>query len=284
MIESDLDAYSQRKQDARFQRILDDMRKTEIVPALARDGKRLETNLSGQSLNGAEFWADTLDRWSEELVAASQAGKAPPGPAKSEASLPPEIVLKVMQALRDETQLRDETREKENVRRALAPERFAQDARELGGRQGEIETHVRGAADDILALPEGGGNFGQELKLLDAVAAVMGDTHGILDTPETGSRAVGAETEAIELLLQAKRNSPKGGGGGGGADPGHGGTADAVSMGALAELGPGSDARSAATVRPVAQATGRAGKEFPDEFKSGLDAYFNLLEGQGAKR
>ena len=284
VIESDLDAYSQRKQDARFKRVLDDMRKTEIVPALARDGARLETNLSGQSLNGAEFWADTLDRWGEELVAASQSGKAPPGPARSEASLPPEIVLKVMQALRDETQLRDETREEENVRRALAPERFAHDARELGGRQGEIATHVRGAADDILALPEGGGKFGQELKLLDAVAAVMGDTDGILATPETGARAVGAETEAIELLLQAKRNSPQGGGGGGGADPGHGGTADAVSMGALAELGLGADAQSAATARPVAQATGRAGKEFPDEFKSGLDAYFNLLEGQGAKR
>ena len=286
VIESDLDAYNQRKQDARFKRILEDMRKTEIVRSLARDGERLETNLSGQSLNGAEFWADTLDRWGEELVAASQAGKPPPGPAKSEASLPPEIVLKVMQALRDEMQLRDETREEENVRRSLVAERFAHDARELGGRQGEIETHVRGAADDILALPEGGGKFGQELKLLDAVAAVMGDTHGILDTPETGRRAVGAETEAIELLLRAKRSSPNGGSGGG-SEPGHGGTAapsQAVSMGALAELGPGADAQSAATVRPVAQATGRAGKEFPDEFKSGLDAYFNLLEGQGAKQ
>ena len=31
----------------------------------------------------------------------------------------------------------------------------------------------------------------------------------------------------------------------------------------------------------LAQATGRAGKEFPAEFKGGLDAYFNLLEGQG---
>ena len=284
VIESDLDAYSQRKQDARFKRILDDMRKVEIVRSLTRDGERIETNLSGQSLNGSEYWADTLDRWGEELVAASQSGKPPPGPAKSEDSLPPEIVLKVMQALRDEMQLRDETRELENVRRALAREKFARDARGLGDRQGEIETHVRDAGDDILALSEGGGKFGKELKLLDAVTAVMGDGHGILDTPETGPRAVAAETEAIELLLQAKRNSPRGGGGAGGGDPGHGGTADAVSMGALAELGPGSDAGSTATARPVAQATGRAGKEFPDEFKSGLDAYFNLLEGKGASR
>ena len=49
---------------------------------------------------------------------------------------------------------------------------------------------------------------------------------------------------------------------------------------ALSELGPGSNADGAAAARPVAQATGRAGKEFPEEFKPGLDAYFNNLEGQ----
>ena len=48
---------------------------------------------------------------------------------------------------------------------------------------------------------------------------------------------------------------------------------------ALADLGPGSDANSVVSARPVGQATGRAGREFPEEFKSGLDAYFNNLEG-----
>jgi hypothetical protein len=33
-------------------------------------------------------------------------------------------------------------------------------------------------------------------------------------------------------------------------------------------------------VRSVGQATGRAGKEFPEEFKVGLDAYFNQLESE----
>ena len=283
VIESDLDAYSQRKQDARYKHILDDMRKVEVVRALARDGERIEANLSGQGLNGAEYWADTLDRWAEELVAAAKAGKQPPGPAQSEESLPPEVVLKVMQALRDEMQLRDQTRELENTRAALAPEKFRDDAGGLGGQQGEVGDHVRGAADDILALPGGESKFSKELKLLTAVAGVMDETHGILGTPDTGPRAVAAETEAIELLLQAKRPPPNGGGGGGGANPGQGGTG-AASASALAELGPGSDAQSAATLRPVGQATGHAGKEFPDEFKTGLDAYFNGLEGQGANR
>jgi hypothetical protein len=30
--------------------------------------------------------------------------------------------------------------------------------------------------------------------------------------------------------------------------------------------------------RETGQATGKAGREFPDEFKAGLDAYFNALE------
>jgi hypothetical protein len=38
------------------------------------------------------------------------------------------------------------------------------------------------------------------------------------------------------------------------------------------------------TARPVGQATGVAGKEFPDEFKSGLDSYFGLLEKQAAAK
>ena len=44
------------------------------------------------------------------------------------------------------------------------------------------------------------------------------------------------------------------------------------------DLGPGSNADSLVAARPIGQATGHAGKEFPEEFKAGLDAYFNLLE------
>ena len=51
---------------------------------------------------------------------------------------------------------------------------------------------------------------------------------------------------------------------------------------ALADFGPAGDAQSVSTARPVNQATGVAGQEFPDEFKSGLDAYFSLLEKQAA--
>ena len=277
VLQSDLDAYFQRKQDMRFKTILDEMKKTGIVRALAHDGEMVSVNLSGQSLNGSEFWADHLDRWAEELVAASNCKSSS---TCSGDSLPPEIVLKVMRALRDEIKLRDQTRETENARAALDPKKFNDEATLLGENQAGIGTRTKSAADDILALPDGDKKFGKELRLLGSVVAVMDEARGILVAPETGPAAVAAETEAIELLLQTKRMSSKGGGGGGGSNPGGGSRADSATSAALADLGPGSDANAAQTVRPVGQATGRAGKEFPEEFKSGLDAYFGLIERQ----
>ena len=280
VIQSDLDAYFQRKQDSRFKTILDQMKRTEIVRALVRGGEKVSINLTGQSLMGSEFWADTLDRWSEELVAASNCKSCT---SCSGDSLPPEVVLKVMQALRDEMKLRDETREAENARPAIELEEFTADAKLLSDKQTSISHLTESAMKDIRALPEGSSKFAKELALLNAVIAVMDEAEGILATPDTGSKAIAAETEAIELLLQARRMNPNGGGGGG-SNPGGGGRAATASSAALADLGPGSDADRAVAARPVGQATGRAGKEFPDEFKSGLDAYFTLLEEQAAAR
>jgi hypothetical protein len=275
VIQSDLDAYYQRKQDSHFKTILDEMKKTEVVHSLARGSEKVSVNLSGQALIGSEFWADTMDRWAEELVAASNCKACS---SCSGDSLPPEIVLKVMQALRDEMKLRDETRETENAREAVDEEKFASDAKMLGEKQSDIGSRTYSASRDILALPEGANKFGKELRLLNAVVQVMDEAEGILDKPDAGPAAIAAETEAIELLLQTKRAGAKGGGSGG-SNPGIGGTGVATAA-ALSDLGPGSNADSVTAPRPVAQATGRAGKEFPEEFKPGLDAYFNLLEGQ----
>jgi hypothetical protein len=281
VIQSDLDAYFQRKQDARFKVTLDEMKKSEIVRALAGDGDKVSYNLSGQALSGSEYWADTLDRWAEEMVAASESKPSSSSSANSN-SLPPEIVLTVMKALRDEMNLRDETREAENAKPAMDPDKYAADAAVLGNTQADISSRTSGAMTDILALPDGESKFGKELQLLKNVVGVMDETHGILDTPDTGPNAVAAETDAIEMLLQSKRSGSKGGGGGGGTNPGGGGTALTASEAALADFGPGSDAQSVVTARSVGQDTGVTGKEFPDEFKSGLDSYFSLLEKQAS--
>ena len=188
-----------------------------------------------------------------------------------------------MQALRDEMKLRDETRELDSARPGLDAPDYALRARKLGSEQFRISVHTQSAADAIASLEDGPKRFGKELQLLAMVRRVMDEAGGILDTPDTGSKAIAAETEAIELLLQTKRQNPKGGGGGG-SNPGGGSTAESASQAALADLGPGSDAEAHVNARPVGQATGKAGRELPEEFKTGLDAYFNKLEaGGGAK-
>ncbi|WP_395738922.1 hypothetical protein [Prosthecobacter sp.] len=277
VIQSDLEAYFARKPDMHFKNIIGQMKETQVVKMLTYLGDQAAVNLSGNSMAGAEFWADTLDRWAEEMVAASECKSCS---SCSADSLPPEIVLKVMKSLRDEMKLRDETRELENAKAALKEGEHAKKSSVLASKQFGIQANTRGAFDDILRLPQGNEKFGKELKLLNAVMQVMDEAAGILDKPDTGAPAIAAETEAIELLLQAKRQG-KGGGGGGGS-PGGGGGGDGTGDAALADLGPGPDAEANVNARPVGQATGKAGRELPEEFKTGLDAYFNKLEAGGA--
>lgn len=278
VIQSDLEAYYARKPEMHFKNVIGQMKDTQVVKMLAYLGDQAAYNLSGSSMAGAEFWADTLDRWAEEMVAASECKSCS---SCSADSLPPEIVLKVMKATHDEMKLRDETRELENAKAALVNGEHAKKSSDLASKQYGIQAAVRGAFDDILKLPQGNEKFGRELKLLNVVQGVMMEAAGILDKADTGDAAIAAETEAIELLLQAKRQG-KGGGGGGGGNPGGGGTAESASEAALADLGDGSDASANVEARPVGQSTGKAGRELPEEFKTGLDAYFNKLESGGA--
>jgi hypothetical protein len=120
------------------------------------------------------------------------------------------------------------------------------------------------------------------MKLLMKATEVMKEAYQMLDKPDTGAPVVAAETEVIEMLLEARRPPPGGGGGGGGNNPGGGGSGSASSA-ALAELGPGVDPTANVQERETGQSTGKAGREFPEEFKAGLDAYFNALEA-GVKK
>ncbi|MCB1232283.1 MAG: hypothetical protein KDN19_18690 [Verrucomicrobiae bacterium] len=276
-IQSDLAAYVTRKPDMRFTSLLDAMKDTQVIREIADVAATTESNFSGSSIIQAEFWADTLDRWAENLVSAAQCSSCSGG---SKDSLPPEIVLKVMQALHDEMDLRDETRELEKSRSALKKEDFADMATGLSKTQYGVADHVRSAVDDIINLEGGPQKFSKEIQLLSAVITAMLEARDILQSPDTGPPAIAAETEAIELLLQARRQKP-GGGGGGGSNPGGGSGSAVARSAALSEIGPGADAEAEVTNRSVGQSTGRAGQEFPEEFRAGLDAYFNALEKEG---
>lgn len=280
-IMDDLDAYYERRRLVKFRDILAEMRSEDVIGGIRHLGDAVQSQV-GMAVALAEFWSDTLDRWAEDLVDPACSGECPGG--KSPASLPPSIVLEVLQILEGEVNLREETRVVEQARPALAADDFQRQAGGLADQQEQLRDRVDAVAEQITELPDGDEEFADELSLLAAVSDVMAEARDILARPDTGSAAIGAETEAIELLLQSKRCNPSGGGGGGAA-PGGGGegtTADA----AIALLGTGTNEQEVKPDRPVSQATGRSTSSLPEEFRAGLDEYFNRLErlpGAGAR-
>lgn len=182
-----------------------------------------------------------------------------------------------MKILEGEIDLRDETRVAEQNRQGQSDDDYKNSSIRLGDRQAELRNRTEDVTQAIRDLPESAENFSKEIGLLSQVSVVMTEAEDILRTPETGDRAIAAETEAIELLLEAKRQKKPNGGGGGGSDPGGGGSGD-TEVAALALVGTGLDIQSRPEETDVRQSTGMAGPVFPEEFKRGLDEYFQKYE------
>jgi hypothetical protein len=272
-IMDDMEAYFERRRLVRFRSILDEMRETDVIGALQKISKDMPSE-QGLSIAQAEYWSDTMDRWAEDLVDPACSGQCPGCRTKS--SLPPSIVLEVLQILEGEINLREETRVAEQAKPALEAAEHQTTADRLAAAQRTLDERVIAVIGRIRELPDAEMEFGKELALLAEVSQVMDETVGILGTPDTGAAAIAAETEAIELLLKSKRINPKGGGGGG-ANPGGGGTGDTQDS-ALALLGAGLNPNEVREDRGAEQAVGESGVALPAEFRAGLDRYFNELE------
>jgi len=275
VIKSDMEAYYSRRKEEKFQRIADEMEELNVVTHLESLGTRVRDNMSGDSISRAEFWADTLDRWAEELVAPSKCGSCKK--CKGGKSLPPAVVLEIMRLLEGEIDLRDETRAAETARPAKELSQYEESVAGLYKTQSDLRQRALDVINDIMALPEGSRNFAKELDLLDSAAAAMQDAADILAEPSTGSNVIAAETEVIELLLQSKRCNPSSGGGGSGSSPGGGGDGDTETV-ALALHGPGADPNAHIESREVRQSTGRADNSIPAEYRDGVEAFFNAVE------
>jgi hypothetical protein len=271
-IMDDLAAYFERRRFAQFKMVLDEMKSVDVLGGLRKLAEELPTE-QGLSIAQCEYWSDAMDRWAENLVDPACSGTCPGG--KSPDSLPPSIVLEVLQILEAEINLRDETRVAEQAIAAVEAEKHAEDAKALSKTQAELSERVLKVIDRIRELPDSQANFGKELSLLAAVDTVMTEAALILNKPETGAPAIAAETEAIELLLRSKRINPKGGGGGG-SSPGGGGYGNTTDS-ALALLGKGTNQKEVREDRGITQSTGETGAVLPEEFRRGLDQYFNRI-------
>jgi hypothetical protein len=272
-IMDDMAAYFERRRFAQFKMVLDDMKQSDVIGGLRQLTDEIPRE-QGLSVAQCEYWSDALDRWAEDLVDPACNGQCPGG--KSPDSLPPSIVLEVLQILEAEVNLREETRVAEQSRAAIETDKFQEEALRLSQAQNALQDRIVAVGERIAALPNSAEQFGKELELMAAVDGVMGEAVEILAQPHTGDQAVAAETEAIELLLQSKRINPKSGGGGGSAPGGGGGGTTADS--ALALLGSGVNQKEIREDRAIQQTTGETGTVLPEEFRSGLDEYFNRLE------
>jgi hypothetical protein len=279
LIIDDMEAYFDRHRLVKIRSVLDDMRKQDVVGNLRELAGDLKTE-RGLSIAQCEYWSDTLDRWAEDLVDPACSGACPGG--KSKGSLPPSVILEVLQILEGEMNLREETRVGEQSCPSLSADEYKAEGIRLSQTQNGLRDRVVKVVARIRQLPDAQADFGKEIHLLESVATVMAQARDILAQPNTGSPAIGAETDVIELLLQSRRFNPKGGGGGG-SNPGGGGGGTTHDS-ALTLLGTGVNAKEVREDRGVSQATGERGSTLPEEYRTGLDEYFNRLErGAGDK-
>ena len=293
----DLDAYAERRPQPALRTVLEEMKELDVLGSLRQLSSEIPAE-TGLSIARSEFWSDTFDRWADELVPPPKDSQGGPGKSPPAENLPPEIVLEAMQILEAETNLREETRVAEQRRAGLASDAFTTLAGGLAETQTALARRVGGMIDKLADMPDGPvrfdeaiqrmerdllpaadkpPRFAREIRLFEAVEGVMDEAAGILARSDTGRRAIAAETEAIELLLQSQFGGGGGGGGGGGNSPGGGGGGSTRDS-ALARLGGGVNARARLEAPEEDQAVGRSGRVLPEEFRDGLDAYFNAFE------
>ena len=276
-IMDDMAAYFERRRLVQFKLVLDDMRQQDVLGGLRQLSDDMPTE-QGLSMSQCEYWSDTLDRWAEDLVDPACSGACPG--CRSKGSLPPSIVLEVLQILEGEINLREETRVAEQAKTAVDAEKHAAEAKRLGTTQETLDGRMVKVVERIRELPDGEAEFAKEIALLNQVSTVMNDAAGILASADTGPPAIAAETEAIELLLQSKRINPNGGGGGG-ANPGGGGSGTTQDS-ALALLGAGLNPKEVREDQRTEQAVGETGPAWPEEYRAGLDQYFSRFENQSS--
>ena len=270
----DMAAYADRRPSEGFSRVLSEMQDAIVSEQMLDMAEAIQDNFIGDATIEAEFWADTLDRWAEQLVDPLPDGNPPPEEMGlvELPNLPPEIVVEVMRIINREIQLREETRELEQAKAALTDDEYRDRSIALYETQITLTEDTREVEAQISLLPNAQERFIQgQLAKVGRAAEVMEEVEDILAEPDTGPRAIAAITETIEILLETGRmpNAPMIR------------NAPAATASALMLLGIGDDSGKASIEnRSPRQATGKTGRVLPEEFRQGLDAYFDALEGK----
>jgi hypothetical protein len=277
-IQRDLEAYQREFPDSAREEVIVDMKQLNTIAKLQEMPIRLARNLRGDALNRLEFWSDTLDRWAEELAGPGKPGGGGGEGEDTRERLPPALLLDILRIIYDEMDLREESRTlgqlapvDEDGRQDLLDRSAAQAVQQM-----YIQERTLNTIRDIRAIPNGTKSFQSELQKLNKAVQHMDDASAMLTEGTTGDQVVAAETAAIEALIEARRG---GGGGGGGGDSGGGSTAGgSTNRSPLDLVGPAADRSAKVAPRQAGEGTGKTGRQLPDEYREGLDAFLNKID------
>ena len=238
-----------------------------------------EAGRPGEAAMLAGYLSDRLDRWGDELVPPAE---APPEDQEEEGgtndeSLPPEVILEVFRVTEQEMILRDLTREVEQAMSAMGEAAHRARSGELANQQGDLADRLDDLMNEIRKLPDGSRTFGTEIRMMASSRRAMVEAEDLLAAADSGRETLAAETEAIELLLQARRAGGSGGGGKSSASPG-GGNGGTEGAAALALNGRAGGAKEQGEQRGMKRAGRGEPSKIPAEFQESLERYFEALE------
>lgn len=273
-IVDDMDAFFERRRTDGFRLVLGEIKDTKAVSAITQ----LATDIPlehGMSVAQAEYWSDAIDRWAEELVDPANEGTCPG--SKNSDSLPPSVVLDALRLLEGQVNLREQTRVADQRSKAIDQLERLKEGDRLAVSQETLDDKANDILKRIAELPESATKFEKEIRMFEQIDGWMVDSANRLRKPDTGREEMALQTEIIESLLKSKRINPKGGGGGSGGTPGGGGQGEAVDS-ALALVGIGTNFKEVRDTREIEQSTGVSGNVLPEEYRKGLDKYFEQIE------
>ncbi|MCC9599726.1 hypothetical protein LOC67_04065 [Stieleria sp. JC731] len=270
----DLQAFLKRREVRSFKVVYEEMKQDNVLDQL-RLLKRHLPDQPGASIAAAEYWADNLDRLADDLIEPpSNDEQQDEEGGKAKKSLDPEVVLEVLRVLKSEVDLREETRQAERGRKAMAADDYASEAIRLSESQDSIRDRLDQVIDSLQTDRDSAIQFAAEAEVLSAARAAMVDASETMVQPDTGPSVIAAQTEAIELLLRSRKVDPSTGGASNSASSSGGDT----DQEAIKLVGDALNEMATQRSGEVSTTTGASSFEVPQRMRADLDRYFMRLE------